>query len=140
MTKKVLKIEYDYNFSLIGIITPMKDYRLAHFINRALELDLVRQELEIEVPALVGLQSNYLNYYSFWVEESETEFYFFSNKVSNSYLLPELREVDFFLMQNPLHVREAEENIKKLNKVERVSNAFLLDATALKSKENLLLF
>lgn len=118
----------------------MKDYRLAHFINRTLELDLVRQEVEIEVPGLGGIQHNYLSYFSFMVEESETEIYFFANKAAFSYLIPELKEVDFFLMQSPGNHQETEYNLKMLHKLERVENVFLLDVSVLKSKENLLLF
>lgn len=140
MTKKVLKIEYDYNFTLIGIITSMKDYRLAHFINSALELDLVKQEFEIEVPGPNGIQQNYLSYFSFMVEESETEIYFFANKAAFSFLIPELKEVDFFLMQSPINHQETAYNLKLLHKLERVENSFLLDISILKSKENLLLF
>ena len=118
----------------------MKDYRLAHFINSALELDLVKQEFEIEVPGSNGIQQNYLSYFSFMVEESETEIYFFANKAAFSFLIPELKEVDFFLMQSPINHQETAYNLKLLHKLERVENSFLLDISILKSKENLLLF
>lgn len=118
----------------------MKDYRLAHFINRTLELDLVRQEFEIEVPGPGGIQHNYLPYFSFMVEESETEIYFFANKAAFSFIIPELKEVDFFLMQSPANHHESENNLKLLHNLDRIENAFLLDVSILKSKENLLLF
>ncbi len=140
MTKKVLKIDYDYSFSLLGIISPMKDYRLAHFMNKALELELIRQELDIEVPALQGLPPNYIPYYSYWVEESETEYYFFPNKGTEACLIPELRDINFFLMQSPHNKAETDDMLYRLNQIERISKALRIEPSNLKSKENLLLF
>ena len=44
MKKKRLEIDYSYDFQLLGIISATKGYKLAWEINRALELQLARQE------------------------------------------------------------------------------------------------
>ncbi len=138
MNKRILKFEIDLDFVLIAITSPLKDYRLGYHINRQLNFNFARQpDLEIDVhhnnyPVLFSV------YHHYW-ETTETDFYFIANKGSDGLLIPEMREVDYFLLiKNYIDNRELDEMIVQLNKIAEIVAAVKIDPKKIKSRENLL--
>lgn len=81
----------------------------------------------------------YFPKYYFFIEESETDFYLLGNKGTDGYLIPEQKEIDFFmLIHNIPDKAAAAVLVKKIKPIEDVQGAFMLDARQLRSKENLL--
>ena len=138
MNKRILKFEIDLDFVLIAITSPLKDYRLCYYINKQLSFNFIRQtDLGIDIhhnnqPALFSI------YHHYW-ETTETEFYFIANKGSDGLLIPEMREVDYFLMiKNYIDNHELDELVTQLNKIPEIVAAVKIDPKKIKSRENLL--
>lgn len=137
MSKKILRIEYDFDFSVIGISSQLKDYRLCWFINHALELEFSRQD-DLDL-LLENGSTSYFSCYHHTFENLETEFYLVSNKGTAGLFIPENKETDFILMANQrLSHAEEKKLVQLLNRLPDVQAAYLIDAETLKSKENLL--
>lgn len=137
MNKKILKIEYDYDFTLIGVIAGVKDYRLCWFLNKEIHLNLEKTD-----DIILGNSENneiYFSCYRYYVDEGEIEYFLLANKGSEGYLIPERKEIDFFLLINNLnHKADIDQLLSSIIKINIVQTALVLDVTKLKSKENLL--
>ncbi|WP_370539754.1 IPExxxVDY family protein [Algoriphagus sp. Y33] len=44
MKKAKLLIEHTYDFELLGLVSPVKDYKMAWLINRELDLNLIKYD------------------------------------------------------------------------------------------------
>ena len=139
MAKNRLVIDPDYDFELYGIITAIKEYKLAWELNNRLEIHLIKQpdiELEFikEGPLII---SNYR------YEKDNSIFKLIRNKSSDQpdnkviYLLPELQKFDYFLLIHSQlsDINEITTKIKDISLVDFVSH---FDVSGIKSKENLI--
>jgi hypothetical protein len=77
--------------------------------------------------------------YRYSWETTETDFYFIGNKGSDGYLVPEMREADYFIMiRNYIDDTDLENMISALNKIPEIVAAVKIDPKKIKSRENLL--
>ena len=136
-----LLIQYDYDFDLIGIISPLKEYTLAWEINRVLKIHLKKEsDIIYETSRRKKfLISNYL----FRIENSV--FRLLKNKapdfdnVVNPFLVPEMKEYDYFLLSKTDVANKKGKNILTLIKsLGNVQYASLVVVESLKSKDNLI--
>jgi len=136
MPKKLLDYSYDFDFILIGIVSPVKDYRICWALNDCLQVNFIKgEDLKLKLP-----NHNEPSLYARFVLENpsdeECNNYLLSNRGSNSFLIPERKETDFFLLlYEQFNSREI---IDKLKKIRIVQTAYEIDSQQLKSKENLL--
>ncbi len=142
MKKIKLFIEHQYNFELLGIVAPIKEYKMAWWVNYSLNSKLVKSddfELELlnQTPLVI---SNF-------VEEKEHSFVQLLKNKSNSeegsslFLIPELRMMDYFLLvQDQTHEIDLNDYIEKLSENSIVQNVVKLNISKLKSKDNLLTY
>ena len=142
MKKAVLHIEHTYDFELLGLVSPVKDYKMAWLINRELNLNLVRSEdLEIEFLSLAGLKIS-----QFFLSLPHGFVQLLKNKALNSthqisYLIPELKSIDYFLLiQDQTFQLSINTFANQLAKNPFIQNIMKLDISKLKSKENLLTY
>jgi hypothetical protein len=139
MSKKlVLDIDFDFDFRLWGIATPLRDYQACLLINRALKLQLGRQP-DVELPQP---EHNRLLLFSVFRYEDPMDkgtFHLVSNKYHGDYLMPEVREADFFFRFTGLvpdsYVHEI---FLKLKNIDKFLAVIPLNAEKLKSRMNLL--
>jgi hypothetical protein len=142
MKKIKLFIEHQYDFELLGIVAPIKEYKMAWVVNHSLNSKLVKSDdFELELlnqPTLV---------ISNFVEEKENGFVQLLKNKSNSegenslYLIPELRMMDYFLLvQDQTHEIDLNDYIEKLSENSFVQNVVKLNISKLKSKDNLLTY
>ncbi|TWR28309.1 IPExxxVDY family protein [Mucilaginibacter achroorhodeus] len=138
MNRKILKFEIDLDFVLIAITTSLKDYRICYYINKCLNFNFTRvDDLKLD-------SGNYGNemlfsFYNYSWENTETDFYFIGNKGTEGYLVPEMREADYFLMiKNYIDDEDLENIISCLNKIPEIVAAVKIDPKKIKSRENLL--
>lgn len=138
MNKRILKFEIDLDFVLIAVTSSLKDYRVCYLINKYLNFNFTRQtDLQVDIhhnadPVLFSI----FNYH--W-EASETDFYFITNKGSDGLLIPEMREVDYFIMiKNYIDDDDLENIITALNRIPEIMAAVKIDPKKIKSRENLL--
>lgn len=136
MSKILLTLDEDYDFTLIGISCHSKDYRLCWEINKALNIDLVRTEdLEIRKKGEVNSHS----FYEFIDDDNYLEYYLISNRGSSGFLIPEQKSVDFFLMaKGNISDSHTKDTISKINALSLVLTSFSINPDMLKSKQNLL--
>jgi hypothetical protein len=137
MAKLVLEEVYDFDFWLIGISCHSKIHRLAWALNKALDWDLERQD-DIELTKK-GTDSTF-PWMSFIDDENFKEFHLLANRSGNGYLIPEQKQVDFFLEIIGDFNEEQQEYIKiQLKYINEVLMSFEIDPLSLKSRNNLLI-
>lgn len=136
MSKVILSLEDDYDFSLIGISCHTKDYRLCGELNNILHIDLIRtKDLEIDKKEAIKRYS----FYEFIDEDNYLEYYLIANLGNNGYLIPEQKKIDFFFMiKGNTSNNETQDIICKINSLSLVLTSFNIDPCQLKSKQNLL--
>ncbi|MEM9866090.1 MAG: IPExxxVDY family protein [Bacteroidota bacterium] len=149
-TYKISEAYYENDFQLIAIHSGMEDFSLAYFLNRNCSLYLRRTEKDLQGERSVmfsifdwtDLQTD-----SYWVlfsnmfeEEVGISEGFFTNDVSirTSFLVPEQKEVDYFLKIDSENKSLVKNTVKAINDLPRVVTAYALDTTKLKSTSNLI--
>jgi len=139
-TNKKLIVAYDFDFDLIGIVSPVKEYKLAWLINKMLGIRLVRQ------PDLsISFINNNLVISNFKAGTERCIYRLLKNQSvgevmgNPNYLLPELKNFDFILMisdeSNTIAVEDVLEKLRQLPELYYVMQA---DLSNLDSKENLI--
>ncbi len=138
-TKKlVLEIEPDYDFRLIGIVCPLPGYKLGWLFNQSLNFDLNRDE-DIEVHLPRKKETACFEFYQFEDNEQRLEYYVLANKSLGHYLVPEMKQVDYWLFIKGLFENLNEPRLlTRVKSIQQVQTAFYVDIESLKSKENLI--
>ncbi len=95
---------------------------------------------DLEVDIYQGMNEPALfSIYHYQWETTETDFYFIANKGSEGYLIPEMREVDyFFMIKNFIDDTDLNTIISTLNRIPEIMAAVKIDPKKIKSRENLL--
>jgi hypothetical protein len=137
MAKFTLDIEYEYDFSLIGLSCHARDYKLCWAINNHLGFNLTRQEnLKLVTKTLTAEFSHYV----YEDDDQRIGYSIISNRGSGGMLIPEHKQTDYFIKvsgaSNSYFIKEF---IAKLKELDLVLAAFTIDIPNLKSKHNLLL-
>lgn len=142
MKKAKLLIEHTYDFELLGLVSPVKDYKMAWLINRELDLNLIQSEdLLLEFMTLPSLKiAQYFLYLPHgFVQLLRNKALNSTNQVS--YLIPELKSMDYFLLvQDETFQISINTFANQLAKNRYIQNVMKLDVSKLKSKENLLTY
>lgn len=165
MVKKSYSInfEYDYDFILIGICSPLKDYNMCYKINKELGTSLSRSSIDISMDFFEGIEKGQFSLYEYWDKQYENQWYLLSNKCrlicderlqnegtifdgliqneeKTKYLVPENSIVDFYLQIHGILSENSKlkiiKNIKKLN---RVVSAYEICINDIASKDNLII-
>ncbi len=138
LNRKFLKFEIDLDFVLIAITTSLKDYRICYLINKFLSFNFIKIP-DLSVDMHLGTSPVLFSLYHYNWEASETDFYVIANKGSESYLIPEMRNADYFLLiKNYIDEKDLENLIATLNKIPEIVTAIKIDPKKMKSRENLL--
>lgn len=137
MAKFTLEIEDDYPYSVMGINTSLKGYRLAWNLNRLLDIRLERQEPIL----LLNRARDKVPHtcFSCFDDERNLKFRLIENRSEGNYFIPEQRRCDFLLIIDVSDSSNLNEWLSVLRSVKGVSMAFAIDIDTLKSKQNLLL-
>lgn len=138
LNKKILKFEIDLDFVLIAVTTSLKDYRICYHINKCLNFNFTRVE-DLKLDTHINAAPLLFSLYRYSWETTETDFYFIGNKGSDGYLVPEMREADYFIMiKNYIDDDDLDSMISCLNKLPEIVAAVKIDPKKIKSRENLL--
>ncbi|MGB5262941.1 MAG: IPExxxVDY family protein [Lutimonas sp.] len=154
---KILSIdfEYDHDYTLLGIHTPLEDFRLAFLINDKLELKLRKYKEDLDL-YLKNEKSSFSIYifddthkmmtWSLITNKNITKETsisqsgnLFDDPPIQSYLIPEKKQVDFFLkMDSQLAYEETKELINKIKTINQIVTLYTIDPNDLKSRDNLI--
>ena len=142
MKKAKLLVEPTFDFELLGIVSPIRDYRMAWLVNKELELNLVKaDDLELEF-----LSAEKLEISQYFLSLPHGFIQLLKNKALNSsqqlaYLIPELKNLDYFLLvQDETEQLDLSHFMEKLSQNSLVQSIVRIDISKLKSKENLLTY
>lgn len=138
MPKNVLKLDdEDYDFVLIGIVTSHRDYRVTRDVNLALGITLERVDDYLVFEKKRGWEIGFPHFK--FVNEQEDQYYILGNKSENGLLIPEQRQMDFFLLVKAgMSDIDRSALVKSLKGVDLFQAVFPIDVAGLRSKENLL--
>ncbi|SNR42094.1 hypothetical protein SAMN06265371_102472 [Lutibacter agarilyticus] len=141
------------DYSLVGIHSTEEDYRLAFLLNQHLNTKLTRyknnldfKNLDAEFPLFEFKDENsYINYYLInnkhkqFVQNQENPGLFGGNYSTIYYLIPEKKNIDFFLKIEGCYRESFIKNlIDKLNALNQIITSYAIDTTTLKSKDHLI--
>ncbi|CAN5139197.1 hypothetical protein BH09BAC1_BH09BAC1_25520 [soil metagenome] len=134
----LLDWEPECSFELVSIISSVRDYRICWLLNTQLHYQLEWKE---EVPLLVakGKQRALFNLFAYHDELNWLQFHFINNKYLGEHLVPELREVDHFLLiDGSYSIQEKAKAIDVLKASPLIQAVVEVDADSLRSKKNLI--
>lgn len=141
MKAQKLVFDYDYDFVVVGLVSSVKEFKLAWYINAFLGINLSKTK-EIEYDFLKDCKisiSNFIfetEYSSFRLLKNRSVAFLNTNK---PYLLPDLKNYDYFALLNGKFADCQMENLKKLKEIPIVEMVRLIDVNKIKDKENLLI-
>ena len=136
-----LIVDYGYEFDIIAVISSAKDYKLAWSINNILKIRLCKSEdlcFEFLDDSKL-LIANFLfekEYSCLWLLRNRSIDFVNSSK---PYLVPELKEYDYFIkIDGEKGFFDVNEIIKQLQSLPEIQYIKRIDVQTLKSKENLI--
>jgi hypothetical protein len=137
MKKKRLDIDYSYDFELIGIISPLKGYKLAWEINNRLGVKLIREN-DLQITFKNRSEGNF-SYFSYQVEGNMLKL--FRNKpneqeASKNILVPEYPHFDFILMTQSDDMGKSNRLQEVLRTIPSIELVAFIPLDALKSKDH----
>jgi len=149
--KHILEAAFDHDYQLIVIKTVLENFRLAYFLNKALQIQLKKYRFLLQFQHKKGAfdvfgYENEMNS-AYWaliankqIIEKETTDDAFSlfEQISNTFILiQEEKTVDYFLKieNNNTPITEI---IQTLNSIHKVITAYEIDPNTLKSKDLLI--
>ncbi|HNV97938.1 MAG TPA: IPExxxVDY family protein [Chitinophagales bacterium] len=139
MAKRKLKIDPDFNFLLIGVATPLQDYRLAWNINKTLHKGLMRVEDVVVVDAESQRQTSFSRY-DYFEELTKSHFHLLRNRQGTFLLLNEVKEMDYLLVvKGEYYMGRSVGMLKKLRQIESVQAVVSIPLASIRSKHNLIL-
>ena len=149
-TRKIIEAYYDDDFQLIAIHSGMEDFSLAYSLNKDCELQLKRTQNDLSYGKNLSFSmfdwEDEINQ-DYWVLFSNTcdqqvgiSEGLFVNDLSfkTDYLVPEQKEVDYFLRIDTENRAITDAALKCINTIPKVVTAYAVDPNALKSKSNLI--
>jgi hypothetical protein len=140
MADRKFKNELDSDFRLIGIATPLKEYKLCFYLNQILGCDFRKLEPITFEPKDRGRKAEFS---VFKADEQETNnaYVVFTNKNAGDFLLPEVSNFDYIMQ---ITGKFTAESLKKLiNSIMQASDVVLtteIPVKKIKSKERLIFF
>jgi hypothetical protein len=137
MSRLVLEVAYDYDFLLVGLVTHSKDYRLCYELNKKFHFELQKSN-NLEILINKRKETSVYSFYEYENEDGDC-FYLISNKGSRGFLIPEQKQLDYFMIIKQLSdFIDEKDMIRELKTIPLLLGAFNIEPRGLKSKENLI--
>ena len=137
MKKSKLIIEYDFDFELLGILSPAPGYKLAWEINQALGIQLVKQP-----DLVVGFKNSEEKSFSFYAYETQlNRLKLFKNRPGEQengkyFLIPEFPHYDFIILAAMEEQNAHQQLIQKVKSISAIQFVASIPVEGLKSKSN----
>ncbi|MCU0429276.1 MAG: IPExxxVDY family protein [Cytophagaceae bacterium] len=136
-----LVIEYDFDFTLVGIIAPIKAYKFAWMLNKVLKTTLSKADDLVIDFLKEGKIINTLYIY----ETEYSVFRLIKNKsceyanVEKPFLVPELKDYDYFVhITDESGIFDGSEIINRIKNLPGVQFVNSIQTELLKSRDNLI--
>lgn len=139
MIRTVLRFEYDYDFYLLGLVSPLKDYRLCWALNKDCNMNFVKRP-DLEIHSNQRKKLFYFSIFEYADEARQARYNIISNKRNGECLIPEMKEADyFFMMRGTDSGAESAELVDLIRSNPHIQTVFEVDPQKLKSRQNLIL-
>lgn len=143
MKKRSLKISYNIDFEIIGIISHLQEYKVAHHLNTNLQLGLKRVE-DWQVNAIISAKKTkkcvFFKQYYYKNDILRCAFHLLQNKSLNEVCLPEFLIIDYLLIvfgeTGDLYIKNIS---KKIKEIPGINTVMVLDNSKIKNIENILI-
>jgi len=148
---KISEDLFEDSFSLIALHSSLEDYALVYAVNENFKANFVRHKKDLEIKQSISFPifewRDDVNdrYWTLIANNSVKEMYtagedLFVDEPSytKQYLLPEYKEVDFFMKIEQDNLDGTYEIVKKLLAMPKILTAYKIDIEKLKSKNNLI--
>jgi hypothetical protein len=140
MAKVKLQLKEESEMALIAIVSSESDYRLCWAINRELNFGFKKEDDIRLIKNKKTKDTMEFAIYTFEQVEKYMTYHLVANRTFNTYLVPELKKVDYLLMiKGDVAEEEVAELVKRLLVINLVITAYKVDYNTLKSKTNLML-
>lgn len=149
---KISEDLFEDTFSLLALHSSLEDYALVYAVNESLKAGFKRSKKDLEIKQSISFpifewRDNVND--SYWTlisnnslkEEmytTEKDLFIDVPSFKQHYLLPEYREVDYFLKIEQDDLDGTHEILKKLLAMPKILTAYKIDVQKLKSKSNLI--
>ena len=138
--KKKLKIEFDIHseYTLFGISSQLKDYRLAFHINNDLKFKFKRLD-DLHYANGKISEGNKFSFYYYFDEDSHQTFFLISNKNKNGILLSSTKQMDyFFIIKDDIKTTKKQQILSLIRNIKNVQAVLELDIQKIKNVDFLL--
>lgn len=150
---QLMSLDFEDDYSLIGIHSTEEDYRLAYLLNKELNFKLTRFKNNLDFKnsnAEFTLfefkdKNNFLNYYL--INNKDTHLtnnknnigLFGGNYTTTSYLIPEKNKVDYFLkIEGGICTSFKQNLLENLNNIQQIITSYSIEPSNLKTKDHLI--
>ncbi|MBL7138508.1 MAG: IPExxxVDY family protein [Bacteroidales bacterium] len=125
-------------YTLLGLSTQQKDYHLSFLLNKLPEFKFTRfEDLLVNIPE--EEEPAHFSLYTCFDEEGFNTFTLISNRNSNQYLVPSLRQTDYLMIiEGPFKKQKKEELIKALRTIPNMLLATEINPSDIKQFESLI--
>jgi len=136
-----LEISYDFDFELIGIVSNVRSFKLAWLLNADLSVSFYRTE-DVELLFIDDSKMTFTHY----LFSTENDCYrLIKNKshlfelTSKPYLLPELKEYDYFLLiENHTQSIDCDKVYEIISQQPQIQYCQRINPAQIKNRENLI--
>jgi hypothetical protein len=148
-----IELDFDHDYTLIGIHSMLEDYHMAFYLNQQLDLYLSRYKDDLDFKS----SNCSFSLYTFDDEATYTNWSLVANKHASlndltqdsrnlfgeetriSYLIPEKKQVDYFIKVYGLEdQRKINTTLQKINRIHKVITSYSINVMELKSRDNLI--
>lgn len=138
---KTYKLDWDADdmeLLAFAVLSHQKDYKIAWAVNKAIHIDLVRvEDYYFEMPSK---QVSSHACFKYTCDGDYYEWFLLENKGTESFLLPEIKNVSTLLIASgSTDLIDADEVLKKLKEISFVLGVFEIDSNTSKSLKKILL-
>lgn len=132
--KRLLEINEDLDFSLLGVCSHVKDYRLCWELNKALDIGLAKMESAADAGNTTAIS----NCCIFSDDENHRLYHLIPNKQNDKLLVPENDRIDYFIkISGHDHTSLTGKWKAAIQKIDVVLTVVVIDPANLKSAHSL---
>ncbi|MBK7173220.1 MAG: IPExxxVDY family protein [Bacteroidales bacterium] len=122
----------EFAIALIGIATSHRDYKLVHYINESLQINLINEE-DLPVFNVKNDSLSYFPFFTYYHPDLRTDFCLIANNNNSTFLIPSLKQINFFLlMQGAAYQQHIDTVSASLRKIQGVQAAILVNQSGIK--------
>jgi hypothetical protein len=135
MAKKLsIDIDYFEGYQMLGIVSSLKDYTLAFYINTKLDIELKKYNdirFSDKSDNIYGF-----SWYYFFNNHVSAKIYLISNKSASARLIPSKKQMDYFMLFKDFsNIGFATSSIQNIRKINNVMAVFNLDLNNIKDAD-----